>query len=233
MHIPDGYLGPQTYVAMYGVMTPIWVVAARKVRQTLRRREVPRLALAAAFSFVVMLFSLPVPGGTTAHPVGGVLIAILLGPWAAVISISVALAIQAFVFGDGGITALGANCFSAAFVGPFVGYWLWSFLSRRPGSGRRAGLSAAIAGFISVNATAQVAAVLVGIQPLIARGADGRPLYFPYPLSVTIPAMAFSHLFVGLAEAVITAGVLAYLAREEIQLSAGNRFDSFEIDGQP
>ncbi|MDP1808168.1 MAG: cobalt transporter CbiM [Actinomycetota bacterium] len=229
MHIPDGYLSPQTYVAMYGVMTPIWVVAARKVRQTLRRREVPRLALAAAFSFVVMLFSLPVPGGTTAHPAGGALIAIVLGPWAAVISMSVALTIQAFVFGDGGITALGANCFSAAFVGPFVGYWIWKFLAGRQKTSRRALLGAAIAGFISINATAQVAAVLVGIQPLIARGADGRPLYFPYPLSVTMPAMAFSHVFVGLAEAFITAGVLAYLAREEIQPITGD-FKALEID---
>lgn len=213
MHIPDGYLGPQTYLAMYGAMAPIWVVAARKVRQTLRRREVPRLALAAAFSFVVMLFSLPVPGGTTAHPVGGALIAILLGPWAAVVSISVALAIQAFVFGDGGVTALGANCFAAAFVGPFAGYWTWRFFKGPRVSSRRASLAAAGAGFISVNATAQVAAVLVGIQPLIALGADGRPLYFPYPLSVTMPAMAFSHVFIGLAEAFITVGALAYFAR--------------------
>ena len=228
MHIPDGYLGPQTYVAAYGAMAPVWIVAARKVRQTMRRREVPRLALAAAFSFVVMLFSLPVPGGTTAHPVGGALIAITLGPWAAVISISVALAIQAFVFGDGGITALGANCFAAAFVGPFVGYWLWNLLGKRILSSRPS-FSAAVSGFLSVNVTAQATAILVGIQPLIARGADGRPLYFPYSLSMAISAMAFSHIFIGLAEAVITAGALAYLAREET-LSIAGELRAIEID---
>lgn len=229
MHIPDGYLGPQTYLAMYGAMAPIWVVAARKVRQTLRRREVPRLALAAAFSFVVMLFSLPVPGGTTAHPVGGALIAITLGPWAAVLSISVALAIQAFAFGDGGITALGANCFAAAFIGPFVGYWAWNLIGGRRVSSVRAAAAAAVAGFLAVNVTAQVSAILVGIQPLIAIGADGRPLYFPYSLNVAVPAMAFSHIFVGLAEAAITAGVLAYLAREKIQL-IGRDLRPAEID---
>lgn len=229
MHIPDGYLGPQTYVTMYGAMAPVWLVAARKVRLALRRREVPRLALAAAFAFVIMLFSLPVPGGTTAHPVGGALIAITLGPWAAVISISVALAIQAFVFGNGGITALGANCFAAAFAGPFAGYWLWNVLGGRRFSSGRASFAAAAAGFVSVNATAQVSAFLVGIQPLIARGADGRPLYFPYPLGVAVPAMAVSHIFIGLAEAFITAGVLAYLAREKIQLTAGD-LRTAEID---
>ncbi len=215
MHIPDGYLGPRTFVAMYGAMAPFWLAAARQVRLTLRRREAPRLALAAAFSFVVMLFSFPVPGGTTAHPVGGALIAIIFGPWAGVISISIALSIQAFVFGDGGITALAANCFSAAVVGPFAGYAVWRLSRGRRSAWGRSLLGAAAAGFLSVNATAMAAAVLVGIQPWLEKGADGRPLYFPYPLSVAVPAMAFSHIFVGLAEAFITAGVLAYLVRAE------------------
>ena len=211
MHIPDGYLGPQTYLAMYGAITPVWLIAGRKLKQTLKKAEIPRLALGAAFAFTIMLFSLPVPGGTTAHPIGGALIAILLGPWAAVISISTALAIQAFVFGDGGVTALGANCFTAAFLGPMAGYWVWRVLSGPTPSPRRERLGAGAAAFIAVNITAQATALLVGLQPIIARGADGRPLYFPYGLSVTMPAMALPHIVIGLVEAVVTVGVLAYL----------------------
>ena len=79
------------------------------------------LAIGAAFSFVVMMFNVPIPGGSTGHAVGGVRVAILLGPWAAMIAITVALVIQALLFGDGGITAIGANCINMAVVIPFVG----------------------------------------------------------------------------------------------------------------
>src|SRR5512140_1340455 len=107
MHIPDGYLSPQTYLSLYGIPIPILAVAARKVKQTLRSRHVPLLALGAAFSFVIMMFNVPVPGGTSGHAVGAVLVAVLLGPWAACIAVSIALIVQALMFGDGGITAIG------------------------------------------------------------------------------------------------------------------------------
>ncbi len=121
MHIPDGYLGPQTYAVLDAAIVPIWLTAAAKVKKTLKAKQVPLLALGAAFSFVIMMFNVPVFGGTTAHAVGAVLIAVLLGPWAAVLSVSTALVIQALAFGDGGITAIGANCINMAVVMPFVG----------------------------------------------------------------------------------------------------------------
>jgi len=94
MHLPDGYLGPQTYVVMWMVMVPIWVIAARKVKRTLKAKQIPLLALGAAFAFVIMMFNVPVIGGSTGHAVGATLIAIILGPWAAVIAVSIALVIQ-------------------------------------------------------------------------------------------------------------------------------------------
>ena len=103
MHIPDGYLSPATCVAFYAAATPFWAVAAARVRKMLSGRTVPLLAIFSAFTFAIMMFNVPVPGGTTAHGVGGTLTAIVLGPWAAVISTSVALMIQALFFGDGGI----------------------------------------------------------------------------------------------------------------------------------
>jgi cobalt/nickel transport system permease protein len=116
MHIPDGYLGPATYGTMFGVTLPFWAFASWKLNKTLKARQAPYLALGAAFSFVIMMFNIPVLGGTTGHATGTTLIAILLGPWAAIISVSVALIIQSLLFGDGGITAIGANWFNMAVV---------------------------------------------------------------------------------------------------------------------
>ena len=100
------------------------------MRKVVKTRYVPLLALGAAYCFLVMMFNVPIPDGTTAHAVGAVLVAVLLGPWAAVIAVSVALAIQALFFGDGGVLAFGANCFNMAIVMPFVGY------ARLPGARR-------------------------------------------------------------------------------------------------
>src|SRR5215472_17822708 len=124
MHIPDGYLSPATCGALYAGTTPIWSAAGRRVRRTVKSRYVPLLAVGAAYSFLVMMFNVPIPDGTTAHAVGAVLIAIVLGPWAAVVAVSIALLIQALFFGDGGVLAYGANTFNMAFVMPFVGYFV-------------------------------------------------------------------------------------------------------------
>src|SRR5450756_571699 len=129
MHIPDGYLSPATCVAAYGVAAPFWYQANRRVKDVLRSRAAPLVALFAAFSFTVMMFNVPIPGGTTAHAVGGTLIAVVLGPWAAVVSVSTALVIQAIFFGDGGITAIGANSFNMAIALPLVGYAVYRVLA--------------------------------------------------------------------------------------------------------
>lgn len=129
MHIPDGFLGPYTYIGLFLVMIPVWLYAGYRLRKDLKSKQVPLLALSAAFSFVIMMFNLPIPGGSTGHAVGGAIIGIILGPWAAVVSISVALIIQALLFGDGGITAIGANCFNMAFVMPFSAYVIYKLIS--------------------------------------------------------------------------------------------------------
>ena len=98
MHIPDGYLSPQTYIPFFGVFVSTIAVAIKKVKKEVSTRNIPYLGMAAAFSFIIMMFNLPVPGGTTGHAVGSAVIAILFGPWAAMIAVSVALIIQALVF---------------------------------------------------------------------------------------------------------------------------------------
>ena len=120
MHIPDNYLSPQTDAVMAVAMVPVWAHCIKKVRATLDREHMAFLGICAAFSFLLMMFNVPLPGGTTGHAVGGALIALLLGPEAAAIAVSVALALQALLFGDGGILSFGANCFNMAFVLPFA-----------------------------------------------------------------------------------------------------------------
>jgi len=216
VHIPDGYLGPQTYLALDAVMVPIWIIAARKVKRTLKARQIPLLALGAAFSFVIMMFNVPVIGGSTGHAVGATLIAIILGPWAAVTAISIALVIQAGLFGDGGITAIGANCFNMAVVAPFVGYYLFRLVAGDSPSSSRRVVASGVAAYVALVAASIVAGVEFGIQPYLAHTASGQALYAPYGLGVAVPAMALEHLlFFGWVEALVTMGVVAALARSE------------------
>jgi len=217
MHIPDGFLGPQTYGLLYGVMVPIWALASKLVRRILNQRQVPLLALGSAFSFLIMMFNIPIPGGSTGHAVGGVIVAVLLGPWASVIAISIALVIQALLFGDGGITSIGANCFNIAFVMPMVGYLVYRLIRRgATEESRWKWIAGAAAGYIGLNAAALTAGIMLGLQPLLAKGPDGRPLYFPYPLEVAIPIMVSQHLFLfGIIEGLLTALVVIYFQRSE------------------
>ena len=220
MHIPDGYLGPATSGAFCAVMVPLWVAASRIVKKTLKARQVPLLAIGAAFSFVIMMFNIPIPGGSTGHAVGGALVAILLGPWAAMIAITVALVIQALLFGDGGITAIGANCFNMAVVIPFVGYYTYRLIAGagRAASNRRV-IAAGVAGYIGINVAALFAGVEFGLQPHLCHTAAGQALYCPYGLGIAVPAMAGEHLLVfGWVEALVTALVVKYLQKHAPEL---------------
>ncbi|GAB4390727.1 MAG: cobalt transporter CbiM [Thermodesulfovibrionales bacterium] len=219
MHIPDGYLSPQTYAPLYAAWIGFASVALRKVKADLQAAHVPYLAMAAAFSFVIMMFNIPIPGGSTGHAVGAAVVAVLLGPWTAAVAVSVVLVIQALVFGDGGVTALGANCFNMAVVMPFVSWWVFRLLRGKALSRPRLTAAAFMAGYAGLTASAVLTAVELGVQPLIATGADGRPLYAPYPLEVAVPVMAAEHLLVfSVLEGVVTALVVRYFAAHEPSL---------------
>jgi cobalt/nickel transport system permease protein len=215
MHIPDGYLSPLTTAAMLLLMVPFWAAGARVLRRKMNARNVPLVALFAAFSFVVMMFNVPLPGGTTGHAVAGALAAIILGPEIAVIAISIALAIQALFFGDGGLLAFGANCFNMAVILPYVSYGVYRLVSGDSAvtDGRRV-WGAALGAYLGLTVAALFAAVEFGIQPALFHTAAGAPLYAPYPLSISIPAMVLPHMLVAsVIEAVLTALVVVYLQR--------------------
>jgi cobalt/nickel transport system permease protein len=220
MHIPDGYLSPETAVVMYAAAAPFWVRATQKVRGMLNSRSVPLVALFGAFSFVIMMFNVPLPGGTTGHAVGATIAAIVLGPWAALLAISIALIIQALFFGDGGILALGANIFNMAIVMSFVGFYLYRWFSgSSPVTSARRIIAGALAGYLAINVSALLTALELGMQPLLFHDAAGHALYFPYGLSVSIPAMLLGHLTVaGSVEAAATGLIIVWLRRSNPQL---------------
>jgi cobalt/nickel transport system permease protein len=205
---------------MYAASAPFWYVAFSKVKRLLNTRLVPLLSVLAAFSFVIMMFNLPLPGGTTGHAVGMGVATIVLGPWGSALAISVALLIQALFFGDGGITAFGANCFNMAIVGSLVAYVVYRLIAGRAAiSSPRRVVAAAVAGYVAINVAALLAAIEFGVQPALFHDASGAPLYAPYPLSIAVPAMLIGHLTIaGLAELVVSGGVVAYLQRSDPSL---------------
>lgn len=209
MHIPDNYLSPASCAVLAVAAAPVIVLSVKKVKVQLKENKelAPMLGIAASLSFLLMMFNVPVPGGTTAHAVGGTLLAILIGPYAASLALTVALLLQAFLFGDGGILALGANIFNMAIVMPFVGYAIYNLFRKH----HQETLGVIVGSYLSINAAAFLAGVELGLQPLIA-SETGQPLYNPYGLSITVPAMLGAHLLVaGWVEAFFTVVIYRFV----------------------
>ncbi len=224
MHIPENYLSPVSCAVMGAAMIPVWIHAVKKTNEELPKEKLPLLGAGAAFSFLAMMFNVPLVGGTTGHAVGGTLIALLFGPNAACIAVSVALLLQAVIFGDGGILAFGANCFNMAFVLPYVGYFVYRLIVKAgDGEKARSGfhlLGAAVGSYVGLNVAAFCCAVEFGLQPMLFRDALGNALYCPYDLSIAIPAMMLPHLAVaGLVEAAFTVAVFALVRKTAPDLS--------------
>jgi cobalt/nickel transport system permease protein len=238
MHIPENYLSPATCAVMTVAMVPVWVHAVKKIKVELPKEKIPLVGVGAAFSFLAMMFNVPLIGGTTGHAVGGTLIALLFGPNAACIAVSVALLLQAVIFGDGGILAFGANCFNMAFVLPYIGYYIYTFIVKRFASGQEKPgvhyIAAAIGSYIGMNAAAFCASVEFGIQPLLFTDSVGNALYCPYDLSVSIPAMMIPHLAVaGVVEAVFTVAVFAFVRKTAPDLIFENMKAGRETNKKP
>lgn len=212
MHIPDGYLGPKTYIPLWVLTAGLWVLALKKFRRNAGSEALGLAGIFSALSFILQMFNIPLPGGTSAHVVGTGVIAIILGPWLSFVAISVVLVIQALLFADGGVTAVGANSFNMGFLFSVV-----SFLTFRPfrNSSRKKMLAGAfLAGYLGISVSALATALEIGIQPLIEVSQDGTPLYAPFPLMLSIPAMLIPHLLiVGVIEGLFTAFVIEYFRK--------------------
>lgn len=219
MHIPENYLSPETCAVMSVAMLPVWYKASKNIKENVDTDKLPMIGVGAAFSFVVMMFNIPIAGGSSGHAIGGTLLAILLGPDAACIAVSVALLIQALLFGDGGILAFGANCFNMAFVLPYVGYFLYKLIVKDSEDTKRKLIGAGVSSYIAINLAALCAAIEFGIQPLLFKDVSGNALYCPYGLNISIPAMLSEHLILfGFVEAIFTVGVLGYMFKTKPEL---------------
>ena len=228
MHIPDNYLSPASCAVLAVAAAPVVGLSITKVKAQLKENKelAPMLGIAASLSFLLMMFNVPIPGGTTAHAVGGVLLSILIGPYAASLALTVALLLQALLFGDGGIIALGANVFNMAIAMPFVGYAVYHFFRKQ--NHETAGVL--VGSYVGINVAAFLTAIELGIQPIIATQ-GGEPLYNPYGLAVTIPAMMVTHLTIaGAVEVFFTYVIYRFVkqvAPQELYTSTSVNTTSF------
>ncbi len=207
MHIPDGYLSPTTVAITYTIAIPLWIHGFKKLKERLNEETMPLIGVLSALSFIIMMFNIPIPGGTSGHAVGAVLIALIFGPWIAFISVSLVLLIQALLFGDGGITTFAANSLSMAFFGSFTGYYLYKFLKHYR-------FAPFIAGWSGLVTSSILTAFLLGIQPIFWNN-HGKPLYFPFDLATTFTAIVGSHiLFFGVVEGIFTAMAFSFLKKK-------------------
>lgn len=229
MHIPENYLSPATCAVMTAAMVPVWVHSVKKVKEELPKDKIAMVGVGAAFSFLGMMFNVPLIGGTTGHAVGGTLIALLFSPEAACLGVSIALLLQALIFGDGGILSFGANCFNMAFVLPFVGYGIYRLIAgnNKEVSSGRIYAGAAIGSYIGICIAALCCAIEFGIQPALFHDAAGNALYCPYGLSIAIPAMMIPHMAVaGVVEALFTVAIYAFVRKTSPDLT----YDAIRIE---
>ncbi len=217
MHIPDGYLSPITYIPSYAVAVPLFAYGLKKLKQELSEETLPFIATLTALSFLVMMINIPIPGGTSGHAIGAAAIAILFDPWISFICLSLVLLIQSLIFGDGGITAWAVNSISMGFVASFSAYYSYKFLKRF-----NKGIALFISGWVSIVTASFVIALFLGIQPIVAHDSEGKPLFFPFDLSITIPALVFSHMvYFGVVEGIYTVLVVKFVEKLKLSLTKG------------
>ncbi len=209
MHVPEGFVGPRTWATAYAACLPLWWWAARRCRRLLASAALPRLAAVSAAAFVLMQLQIPLPGGTTVHPTGLGLLALVAGGWEIFLALSLVLLLQALLLGEGGLTTWPVNALALGLAGGWTAVAVRALLRRRPR------LAAAAAGWAGVVAAAAVVAVVLGAQPLLARDAAGAPTAFPLGWRVTLPAVVVPHLLAGVLDAALAAAALPLLAPGE------------------
>jgi len=203
VHIPDGFLSPAICALTYAVSIGFLVWSWRKARATYSRSLAPFLAVSSAFVFAAQMINFPIAYGTSGHLVGGTFLSILVGPYAAILSMTIVLLMQAIFFADGGIFTFGANVFNMAVIGG-LSFFLVKLLTKN--SEKRSWLFSSVfmASWLSVVLGALACGLQIGFSPVFS-DAGG--------IAVTVPAMLFWHVLIGLGEAAITTTLLSQLQR--------------------
>ena len=221
MHIPDGFIDVQTSAVFAGLAAAGIATALKGARTQLDEKTAPLAGLTAVFIFAVQMLNFPVVAGTSGHLLGGALAAVLVGPWAATLALTVVLLMQGLLFADGGLTAIGLNVFNMGVLGVWAGYGIFLLLRKLlPKNKSSISIAAATAGLISVPIAA------VGFVFQYALGATAT-----FSISTVLGAMVGTHILIGIGEAIITAlTVSAVMAsRSDLVFGWENKTSTLEI----
>jgi cobalt/nickel transport system permease protein len=214
MHIPDGYISPEIAAITAMISAAFLVWSWKKAKATYPQSLAPLLAVSSAFVFAAQMINFPIAYGTSGHLVGGTFLSIVLGPYAAILSMTIVLLMQALFFADGGIIALGANIFNMAVIGG-LSFFIVKLIAGNSTKGKRFFLSVFTASWLSVVLGALACGLQIGFSP--AFSAVGG-------ITVTVPAMLFWHILIGLGEAAITTTAITQLYRVQPAVLNGLAF---------
>lgn len=202
LHIPDGFLAPQVALALWVVTALVVGIALRRITtgQGAAARQTILMGISGAFIFAAQMFNFPVAAGTSGHLLGGVLAGFLLGPWAGTVVMTIVIGVQALLFQDGGLLALGANIFNMGIIGTLGGTLVARGITTALGNGRVATIiGIAIAAWISVMAAAGFTALQLGLSGTT-------------DISIGLPAMLGVHALIGIGEALISVAAVSFVA---------------------
>lgn len=208
MHIPDGLIAPQSWLAAAALAVPFWAYASRRVARELDEQRVPRMAVLTALALVLSTIMLPLPGGTSVHLIGNGLLVLAFGFWPAFLAFSLVLLLQATLMGAGGITALPVNALAIGLAGGAVVFWGNRLLAGSAAGRRWPALAVIVPVWAGIVVAALLIAMVLGMQPLLGVDAGGQPLYFPFGPAVTLPVIVGPHLLLGLIEGLLCWAIL-------------------------
>lgn len=203
MHIPDGYISPEIAAIMAAVSTIFLIISWKKAKATYPKALAPLLAVSSAFVFAAQMINFPIIYGTSGHLVGGTFLSMILGPYAAILSMTIVLTMQALFFADGGIIALGANIFNMAVIGG-LSFFIVKLIAGNSTKGKRLFIGVFTASWLSVVLGALACGLQIGFSPAFTEAGG---------IIVTVPAMLFWHVLIGLGEAAITTTTITQLHR--------------------
>ena len=198
MHIPDGFLDIKTWVTLSVTSAGVLGLSIKKTKKIIGEKHIPMMGVMAAFIFTAQMLNFPVPGGTSGHFLGGVLIAILLGPFTGVLIMATVIILQCFIFQDGGLTALGANIFNMGVIGSMAGYHLYLGLNMIIHNTKWKFVNVFLASWLTVILAASSCAIELAISGTV-------------PIRVALTTMASVHALIGIGEGIITVLVLGFI----------------------
>lgn len=214
MHIPDGFVDLKTAITT-GVLSAGGVAASiYKIKKIFKAKVIVLMGMMAALIFALQMINFTIPGGTSGHLLGGALVVITLGPYAGVLVLTVVLIVQALVFMDGGVIAIGANVFNMAICGALSAFLIYMLLKRISKSKAMFYVGTAVASWFSVVFASFFAALELGISGT-------------YEMGVTLKAMVLVHMVIGVGEALITTAIIAFIdrVRPDLILTRENVFE--------